>query len=70
MLETENEKEKGFKMQEIKLNHELRLREAELLENESLLVKEKENLLTRNQDLYNMVKKFEEDNLKQNEEVF
>jgi len=70
LLESEIEKEKSYKMQEIKLNHELRLRESELMENESLLVKEKENLLARNEDLYNMVKKFEDDSLLQNEDAF
>jgi len=69
-LESEIEKEKTLKMQEMKLNHELKLREAELMETEALLVKEKENLLIRNEDLYNMVKKFEDDNMKQNEDAF
>jgi len=70
VLESEIEKEKSLKMQEIKLNHELRLREAESMETETLLVKEKENLLSRNEDLYNMVKKFEDDNMKQSEAAF
>jgi hypothetical protein len=69
MLENELDKEKTLKIEEIRLSSSLRLRETELLEKEVASKVEIDYLEKINNDLMHRVRKFEEDILKNNEEV-